>query len=42
MTNRVDTKNVTLLCDFEKIALGVPDAHCDQFDIGEVIDWLLR
>jgi len=41
MTNRTDTKNMALFCDFENIALGVRDAHYDKFDIGKVIERLL-
>ncbi|MEN6424861.1 MAG: NYN domain-containing protein [Phycisphaerales bacterium] len=41
MTNRADTKNMALFCDFENIALGVRDAHYAQFDISKVIERLL-
>lgn len=41
MTNRADTKNMALFCDFENIALGVRDANYAQFDIGKVLERLL-
>ena len=41
MTQRADTKNMALFCDFENIALGVRDAHYAQFDIAKVIERLL-
>jgi len=41
MSNRADTKNMALFCDFENIALGVRDAHYAQFDISKVIERLL-
>ncbi len=41
MSNRSDTKNMALFCDFENIALGVRDAHYAQFDIGKVLERLL-
>ncbi|MBP7050458.1 MAG: NYN domain-containing protein [Phycisphaerae bacterium] len=41
MSNRSDTKNMALFCDFENIALGVRDAHYAQFDISKVIERLL-
>jgi len=41
MSNRADTKNMALFCDFENIALGVRDANYAQFDIGKVIERLL-
>ncbi len=41
MSNRADTKNMALFCDFENIAIGVRDAHYAQFDIGKVIERLL-
>ena len=41
MTQRADTKNMAMFCDFENIALGVRDAHYAQFDIGKVIERLL-
>jgi uncharacterized protein (TIGR00288 family) len=36
-----ETKNMALFCDFENIALGVRDAHYDQFDISKVLERLL-
>ncbi len=41
MTNRADTKNMALFCDFENIALGVRDANYAQFDIVKVLERLL-
>lgn len=41
MSNRADTKNMALFCDFENIALGVRDANYAQFDIGKVLERLL-
>ncbi len=41
MSNRADTKNMALFCDFENIALGVRDANYTQFDIGKVLERLL-
>jgi len=41
MSNRADTKNMALFCDFENIALGVRDAHYAQFDITKVLERLL-
>jgi uncharacterized protein (TIGR00288 family) len=41
MTQRAETKNMALFCDFENIALGVRDANYAQFDIGKVIERLL-
>ncbi len=41
MTNRAETRNMALFCDFENIALGVRDANYAQFDIGKVIERLL-
>jgi uncharacterized protein (TIGR00288 family) len=40
-TQRVETRNMALFCDFENIALGVRDANYAQFDIGKVIERLL-
>jgi len=36
-----ETKNMALFCDFENVALGVRDAHYDQFDISKVLERLL-
>jgi uncharacterized protein (TIGR00288 family) len=41
MSNRADTKNMALFCDFENIALGVRDANYAQFDIDKVLERLL-
>ncbi len=41
MSNRADTKNMALFCDFENIALGVRDANYAQFDISKVLERLL-
>jgi uncharacterized protein (TIGR00288 family) len=41
MTNRAETKNMAVFCDFENIALGVRDANYAQFDIAKVIEKLL-
>jgi uncharacterized protein (TIGR00288 family) len=41
MTNRAETRNMALFCDFENIALGVRDANYAQFDIDKVIERLL-
>jgi len=41
MTNRAETKNMAVFCDFENIALGVRDANYAQFDIAKVIERLL-
>ncbi len=41
MTNRAETKNMALFCDFENIALGVRDANYARFDIDKVIEKLL-
>lgn len=36
-----ETKNMAVFCDFENVALGVRDAHYDQFDISKVLERLL-
>src|SRR5512135_1785822 len=36
-----ETRNMTLFCDFENIALGVRDAKYAQFDINRVLERLL-
>ncbi len=41
MTHAAETKNMALFCDFENVALGVRDAHYDQFDISKVLERLL-
>ena len=41
MTQRVETRNMALFCDFENVALGVRDANYAQFDIAKVIERLL-
>lgn len=41
MTQRAETKNMAMFCDFENIALGVRDANYAQFDIDKVIERLL-
>ncbi len=41
MTQRAETRNMALFCDFENIALSVRDANYAQFDIGKVIERLL-
>jgi len=41
MTQRAETRNMALFCDFENIALGVRDANYAQFDIVKVIERLL-
>ncbi len=41
MTQRAETRNMALFCDFENIALGVRDANYAQFDIGKVLERLL-
>ncbi len=41
MSNRADTKNMAMFCDFENIALGVRDANYAQFDIAKVLERLL-
>jgi len=41
MTQRAETRNMALFCDFENVALGVRDAQYGQFDIDKVIERLL-
>ena len=41
MTHAAETRNMALFCDFENVALGVRDAHYDQFDIRKVVERLL-
>ena len=41
MTDRSDTQNLALFCDFENVALGVRDAEYDKFDIQKVLERLL-
>ncbi|HMO52297.1 MAG TPA: NYN domain-containing protein [Kiritimatiellia bacterium] len=41
MTQKGDTKNMALFCDFENVALGVRDAQFDKFDISKVLERLL-
>jgi len=41
MTQKVETKNMALFCDFENVALGVRDAQYDKFDISKVLERLL-
>ncbi len=36
-----ETENIAVFCDFENIALGVRDAHYDEFDIDKVLERLL-
>ena len=40
MTN-MEMLNIAIFCDFENIAIGVRDAHFDNFDIGLVVERLL-
>jgi len=41
VTHAAETRNMALFCDFENVALGVRDAHYDQFDIRKVVERLL-
>jgi len=41
MTQKIETKNMAVFCDFENIALGVHDAKYDNFDINKVLERLL-
>jgi uncharacterized protein (TIGR00288 family) len=41
MADNSEPKIMALFCDFENVALGVRDAHYDQFDIGKVLERLL-
>ena len=41
MTQRTETRNMALFCDFENIALGVRDANYEKFDMVKVIERLL-
>ena len=41
MTDRPNTRNMALFCDFENVALGVRDAKYAAFDIRKVLERLL-
>ena len=41
MSQKTDTRNMALFCDFENVALGVHDAKYDKFDISKVLERLL-
>ncbi len=41
MTEKTETRNMALFCDFENIALGVRDAKYAAFDIQKVLEHLL-
>jgi uncharacterized protein (TIGR00288 family) len=41
MTEKTETRNMALFCDFENIALGVRDAKYAAFDIQKVLELLL-
>lgn len=41
MTEKTETRNLALFCDFENIALGVRDSNYAQFDISKVLERLL-
>jgi len=41
MSNRSDTRNMALFCDFENVALGVREARYPAFDIQKVLERLL-
>ncbi|MEE4660799.1 MAG: NYN domain-containing protein [Halieaceae bacterium] len=41
MTEKPDTRNMALYCDFENVALGVRDAKYAAFDIQKVLERLL-
>ncbi len=41
MSDKTDTRNMALFCDFENIALGVRDAKYAAFDIQKVLEHLL-
>jgi len=41
MTEKPDTRNMALFCDFENVALGVRDAKYAAFDIQKVLERLL-
>ncbi len=41
MTDKNETRNMALFCDFENVALGVRDANCAPFDIQKVLERLL-
>ena len=41
MSDKIETRNMALFCDFENVALGVRDAKYDAFDIQKVLERLL-
>jgi hypothetical protein len=41
MSDKSDTRNMALFCDFENVALGVRDEKYDAFDIQKVLERLL-
>ena len=41
MSNKAETRNMALFCDFENVALGVRDEKYDAFDIQKVLERLL-
>lgn len=41
MSQKAETQNMALFCDFENVALGVRDAQYDKFDISKVLERLL-
>ena len=41
MSDRPNTRNMALFCDFENVALGVRDAKYAAFDIRKVLERLL-
>jgi len=41
MSQKVETKNIAVFCDFENVALGVRDMQFDKFDITKVLERLL-
>lgn len=41
MSQKIETRNMALFCDFENVALGVRDAQYEKFDISKVLERLL-
>ena len=41
MSDKIETRNMALFCDFENVALGVRDAKYDAFNIQKVLERLL-
>ena len=42
MTQQTETADLALFCDFENVALGVKEAEYPKFDVGKVLERLLR